>query len=133
MRRLCLALSCVLLITVAVRAKAYVADQAPVAQAATTQKPAPAPTPAQANQAKPAPIQPGYVGSAACLTCHDQEEKLKGTPHWQAENPRSPMATHGCESCHGPGKAHIDDENKGNIRKFKQMKADEVTGTCLSC
>ena len=130
MRRLCLAVACVLLITVAVRANGSSSTSAVAVQAATTQKPAPAPPPAQA---KPAPIQPGYVGSKECLTCHDQEEKLKGTPHWQAENPRSPMATHGCESCHGPGKPHIDDENKGNIRKFKSMKPDEISGTCLSC
>ena len=78
MRRLCLALACVLLITVAVRANGPGSTPAPAAQAATAQKPAPSPTPAQA---KPAPIQPGYIGSKECLTCHDQEEKLRGTPH----------------------------------------------------
>ena len=63
-------------------------------------------------------------GSDTCVTCHtDQEASLKGTKHGQAKNPRSPAANHGCESCHGPGQAHVDDDAKGNILKFK---ADEA-------
>ena len=90
---------------------------------------APAPTPKQ----PPAPAQPqtrievvatsGYVGSDTCVVCHTQRESLKGTAHAQAKNPRSPAATHGCESCHGPGQAHVDDDAKGNIIKFAQLPA----------
>src|SRR5262245_33312081 len=53
----------------------------------------------------------GYVGSDTCEACHEQGEKLKGTPHAQMNNPRSPAAAHGCESCHGPGQAHVDDDD----------------------
>jgi DmsE family decaheme c-type cytochrome len=131
MRRLCFALACVLLITVAVRAKAYVSEPAPAAQAATTQKPAPAPTPAQA---KPAPVQPGYVGSDTCLTCHDQAEKLKGTPHWQAADPRSPIATHGCESCHGPGAKHAEDPTGVKLKNLRSTgDAVVINQTCTTC
>ena len=67
-------------------------------------------------------------------TCHyGQGDSLKGTPHAQAKNPRSPAATHGCESCHGPGQAHVDDDAKGHILKFGQMKPAEVNETCLAC
>ena len=78
--------------------------------------------------------QPGYAGSDTCLMCHeDKGDSLKGTPHAQAKNPRSPAATHGCESCHGPGQAHVDDDAKGHILKFGQVKPAEVNQTCLAC
>ena len=82
------------------------------------------------------PAQPaaGYVGSDTCIGCHtDQENTLKGTPHGQVKNPRSPEANHGCESCHGPGQAHVDDDDKGHILKFKQMKPADVSQACLTC
>src|SRR5579862_5073505 len=74
----------------------------------------------RATGAQAPPPAPGYVGSDTCVTCHTQGDTLKGTPHAQAKNPRTPAATHGCESCHGPGKAHVDDDAKGHIRKFAQ-------------
>ena len=97
-----------------------------------------APAGSQAKQppaasAPAAPAQAGYAGSDTCLTCHDMEASLKGTPHWQAKNPRSPMATHGCESCHGPGQAHVDDDAKGHMKKFGQMKPAEISETCVAC
>ena len=76
----------------------------------------------------------GYVGDDTCLLCHtDQQESLKGTAHARALNPRSPAATRGCESCHGPGQAHVDDDAKGNIRKFAQLSANDSSQACLTC
>ena len=97
-----------------------------------------APAGSQAKQppaaaAAPAAPQAGYAGSDTCLTCHDMEASVKGTPHWQAKNPRSPVANHGCESCHGPGQAHVDDDAKGHMKKFKQMKPAEISETCVAC
>jgi hypothetical protein len=70
----------------------------------------PAPSPAQT----PTPLPSGYAGSDTCVLCHaDQEASLKSTKHGQTANPRSPAAKLGCESCHGPGQAHVDDDAKG--------------------
>src|SRR5689334_5059250 len=48
-----------------------------------------------------------YAGEDTCLTCHE-DRAYTGTRHGLKALARSPAATHGCESCHGPGKAHVD-------------------------
>jgi DmsE family decaheme c-type cytochrome len=99
--------------------------------AAGPSQPQPAQSPAQQKPAAPAV---GYVGSDTCVLCHTTHEgNLKGTPHGQAANPRSPAAAQGCESCHGPGQAHLDDDAKGNIRKFGQITTGEANQACLTC
>jgi DmsE family decaheme c-type cytochrome len=66
--------------------------------------------------------------------CHSEHgDSLKGTPHGEAANPRSPAAIHGCETCHGPGQAHVDDDAKGHILRFGKMSPNEVSQTCLTC
>ena len=113
-----------------------VADIPAVAQAAPATQPAQAPKPAPAPQtpASGSTAQNGYVGSDTCALCHDEmESTLKGTPHGQKLDPRSPAATQGCESCHGPGQQHVDDDAKGHIRRFANVTAEEASGTCLTC
>jgi DmsE family decaheme c-type cytochrome len=77
---------------------------------------------------------PGYAGSDACALCHEDHAKgIASSRHGQVNNPRSPSATLGCESCHGPGQAHIDDDAKGHIKRFGTLKPTDVNQTCLSC
>jgi DmsE family decaheme c-type cytochrome len=90
-------------------------------QAATVQKAA-------------APDPGDFVGSDVCATCHaDVAKKFETNPH-------SKLALmHGgqgatCESCHGPGKAHV--ESGGDATKIKQiskMSPKDVDATCLNC
>lgn len=74
-----------------------------------------------------------YVGVETCVTCHeDQEAGLKGTPHGQAGFAR--LSAHGCESCHGPGSAHVDDPDNVDLQpRLANLTAEERSATCASC
>jgi len=76
-----------------------------------------------------------YIGQDTCVGCHDTEgNSLRQTLHGKAQNPRTPAAAQGCETCHGPGKAHLDDPSKpDSIRRFGSIKPREASETCLSC
>ena len=74
-----------------------------------------------------------YVGQETCLGCHDTKT-YKGTAHALTSNPRTPAATHGCESCHGPGKGHVD--GGGDVTKINnpaKMPAQKASEQCVSC
>ena len=100
--------------------------QAPAAAQAPATTP-PAPTPASSTPAKD-----GYVGADTCLTCHDTQS-LHGTPHGNPKIPGSPASKQGCESCHGPGQAHVDDPEHGHQRNLGKLPASVVSETCLKC
>ena len=120
-RRWWLAAACALSVAITFRVASEIASASPRG----LQAPATAAPVAQPD---------GYAGSDTCLACHtDQGDSLKGTQHAHARNPRTPMATQGCESCHGPGQAHVDDDAKGHMRKFAQMSAAESNQACLTC
>src|SRR3982751_3646586 len=77
----------------------------------------------------------GYVGEDTCLTCHeDQKKGYHGSPHARAQNPRTPAAKQGCESCHGPGQAHVDaGGDKTKIKNPATMPVRDSSAACLSC
>ena len=85
-------------------------------------------------QAPAAPAQAAgvYAGQATCLTCHD-DRAYGSTKHGHAFNERTPSATQGCESCHGPGKAHADSGDPDLMRSFAEMAPSEVSATCTTC
>ncbi len=83
------------------------------------------PTPAAQNAAD-------YVGQETCLGCHEGQS-YKGTAHALVSNERTPAAAHGCESCHGPGKAHAESGDATKIVNFKTLKVQQSSETCAVC
>jgi len=83
-----------------------------------------------------ATVQDDYVGSETCRACHESQfDKVANTKHgklgtlaaWKGK-------VVGCESCHGPGKAHAEaGGDKTKIKVFLTMDSKAVSETCLSC
>jgi DmsE family decaheme c-type cytochrome len=89
-------------------------------------------TPAQPATSAAA-AQGGYVGEETCLTCHENQS-VKGTAHGRVFNERTPAAGQGCESCHGPGKAHVDGSgDKALIVNPAKLGVREASATCTTC
>jgi len=80
-----------------------------------------------------------YVGAEACAGCHEEQARQFGkTVHATAE-PSDVKYGAGCESCHGPGKAHVDAISAGNIDEGRKLiftfrgKPAENAARCLRC
>ena len=75
-----------------------------------------------------------YVGSETCATCHaDVAKKFGSSPHSKISLMHG-NAQGGCESCHGPGRAHV--ESGGDVTKILQISkasSKTVDETCLGC
>ena len=120
---------------------ALAAGQTPAGNHATTSATATpatdAPTHVVAIASAPAAGQTnGYVGDDTCTTCHEVEGKsLRGTLHGKSQNSRTPAAKTGqsCETCHGPGQAHVDSGDKTKIKRFTALSPKDVNATCLTC
>src|SRR5436189_4725831 len=77
-----------------------------------------------------------YVGPAACRTCHpNQWATFYKNPHFKSvASGKEPPERTGCESCHGPGKAHVEAKGgKATIVAFSQLQPREVLDNCLRC
>ncbi len=77
-----------------------------------------------------------FVGSETCKACHeDQFKKFSSTKHAKLDGVASwKDKAHGCEGCHGSGKAHVEGGgDKTKIISFKGKDSKEVSETCLSC
>lgn len=78
----------------------------------------------------------GLAGDDTCLTCHEDMNKgYEGTPHARVHNLRTPAGVGtGCESCHGPGQAHVDaGGDAGLIKNPPKMKPSEASELCTTC
>jgi DmsE family decaheme c-type cytochrome len=95
--------------------------------------PVSAATPARTTAKAPAQDAGAYAGESTCLTCHESQQ-YKGTSHALASNGRTPAAGHGCESCHGPGRAHAEaGGDTSKIVRLSTLKPQESSAYCVTC
>ena len=76
-----------------------------------------------------------YVGATTCQGCHDELYKgFESSPHWiTTQETKTTHGAHGCESCHGPGAAHVEGGgDKTKIFTFTGAKSDDITKRCLA-
>ncbi len=82
-----------------------------------------------------------YVGEETCKTCHEDMpskgfyKTFEMSPHFVTTmDTKKGPEWHGCEACHGPGKAHVDGGgDKTKIFTFKDATAKDVSVRCLRC
>lgn len=82
-----------------------------------------------------------FVGSNACKKCHpDIWSTFYKNPHYKglaaavAPKEGEPLTAAGCETCHGPGGAHVAaGGGKPTIIAFSQLGPRETLNNCLRC
>ncbi|MGI9291209.1 MAG: cytochrome c3 family protein [Gammaproteobacteria bacterium] len=80
-------------------------------------------------------------GTERCLECHAGENMtlIADSPHGNTDNPHTPYAQRGCESCHGKGSLHVSRARGGSgfpaLIQFKRRGSSvEVQNeACLNC
>lgn len=60
-----------------------------------------------------------HVGSDTCYECHDPAGLGEHNVHMRIGSFEVQGRGVGCEGCHGPGEAHVEEGDPGLIRRFE--------------
>ena len=90
---------------------------------------------APTEEKKSEPAKSDYVTSAACASCHeDLAKKFTRNPHQVLEiKSDGAWKERACESCHGPGQAHIEAGDGSQIFSFTKPAPIDINDKCRSC
>ena len=104
----------------------------------TSQQPSSSSSPQEQTTSSPQE-QTTYLGSEVCVACHEaMGDNVRTTPHGKLLQQPSPdpAVPWGCESCHGPGSAHVaggGGKGVGGLMTFRTESAQARTEVCLTC
>ncbi len=75
-----------------------------------------------------------YAGAELCALCHeDIGIDLLRNPHRDEQAVAGDTAHGACETCHGPGLAHTESMDRGDIRVFGSLGPVTESDVCMDC
>ncbi len=79
------------------------------------------------------PVDAVEVGTETCLQCHEVGQEFEKTAHGKAYWAKAEDRHINCESCHGPGSAHVEEQDPALIINPGDLTDPDNSATCVAC